>query len=49
MKKLQAFWNGLLKALPHFWGVLWISIITVASTAVLAVTIKWLLQVLEVI
>lgn len=49
MKKLKVFWNNLLKVLPHLWGVLWVSIITVVSTTVLALTIKWLLQVLEVI
>lgn len=44
MKKLKAFWDGLLRALPHLWAMLWISIITVGSVTLLIVTIKWLLQ-----
>lgn len=49
MKKLKAFWDGLVSTLPIIWGVLWLGIITLGSVALLIQCAKWLLMAVGVI
>lgn len=49
MKKLETFWEALLRALPTIWGVMWLGVITLGSFALLIQSLKWLLDVLGVI
>lgn len=48
MKKLKAFWDKLLTALPTLWGITWLATISIGSLALFILSIKCLLSVLGV-
>lgn len=45
MKKI---WDWLCKVLPVVWGILWMSVITVMSLALLIAAFQWLLSLVGV-
>ena len=46
---MKKFYEKVWKVLPIVWEALWVAIITVGSTALLLVLIKWFLRIVGVI
>lgn len=45
---MKKFCNWLIDVLPTAWGILWMTIISIGSVAVLILVSKWLLSVMGV-